>query len=119
MVIARLSDATKRAALAVVMLVILGGCVPPLPQVTGDKELLSFLVVGTSREAVLLRLGEPSASFEQGRILTYRIGSNNEQGYFLLDRRVQFVNIDDTRFSLVLVFDEKGGLSKQALVRVQ
>ena len=75
----------KTAALAMVLLVVMGGCAS-LPPIPADKDLLSITAAGTSREAVLLKLGEPSASFEQGRILTYRIGSDDEKGYFLLGK---------------------------------
>lgn len=87
-----------------------------LPPAYADKDLLSFLTPGTSKEAVLLKLGEPSASFEQGRVLTYRVGADDEKGYFLLDRQVRW---DNTKYSLVLVFDEKGLLTKHTLVRVR
>lgn len=110
-----ISSQFKIAAIALCTLFVLGGCatLPPLP---ADKDLLNFLVAGISRETVLLKLGEPSASFEQGRILTYRIGEENDQGYFLLDRQVRWNN---TKYSLVLVFDEKGGLTKHALIKVR
>ncbi|MHC1698752.1 MAG: hypothetical protein AB9919_11975 [Geobacteraceae bacterium] len=87
-----------------------------LPPVYADKDLLNFLTSGTSKEAVLLKLGEPSSSFEQGRVLTYRIGADDEKGYFLLDRQVRWEN---AKYSLVLVFDEKGLLTKHALVQVR
>lgn len=67
-------------------------------------------------EEVLLNLGEPSATFEKGRILTYRIGADNARGYFLLGRQQQWVI---TRYSLVLVFDENGFLKKHALVQIR
>lgn len=104
------------AAFALCTLFVLGGCVtmPPIP---ADKNLLSNVVApGAPREAILLKLGEPSASFEAGRILTYRIGEDDDHGYFLLDRQVRWLNI---KYSLVLVFDEKGALTKHSLVPVR
>lgn len=87
-----------------------------LPPVHANKELLSFLAPGTAKETVLLQLGEPSGSFEQGRVLTYRIGADEEHGYFLLDRQVHWKN---TKYSLVLVFDEKALLKQHTLVPIR
>jgi hypothetical protein len=106
----------KIAVCAVCTLLVLAGCVT-LPPVPADKNLLkNVLESGTSREAILLKLGEPSASFEAGRILTYRIGEDGDKGYFLMDRQVRWSN---TKFSLVMVFDEKGALTKHALIPVR
>lgn len=104
----------KKAALLLCFLGVLAGCagLPPIP---ADKNLLDVVAHGTSRETILLKLGEPSAGFEQGRILTYRIGAG-EDGYFLLDRQVRWTN---TKYSLVLVFDENGLLAKHNLVQVR
>lgn len=104
------------AALTLFGLCLLAGCVT-LPPIPGDKDLITTVTaVGTSREAILLKLGEPSASFETGRILTYRIGEDEEQGYFLMDRQVRWTNI---KYSLVLVFDDQGRLTKHSLVKVR
>ncbi len=106
----------KIAAFALWVMFVFGGCatVPPVP---ADKNLLNDVVTpGTSREAILLKLGEPSASFESGRILTYRIGKDDDKGYFLMDRLVRWTN---TKYSLVLVFDDKGILTKHTMVPVR
>jgi len=105
----------KIAAYTLCTLFVFGGCVT-LPPVPADKNLLISVATGTSRETILLKLGEPSASFEQGRILTYRIGADDDQGYFLLDRQVRWTN---TKYSLVLVFDGKGFLTKHNLIPVR
>jgi hypothetical protein len=97
-------------------LLVLGGCVTMPPPVPPDRNLLNNVVTGTSREVVLLKLGAPSASFEAGRILTYRIGSDGDNSYFLMDCQVNWSN---AKYSLVLVFDEKGILTKHALVPVR
>jgi hypothetical protein len=96
---------------------VLGGCATmPSPVPPENNLLYNVVAIGTSREAVLLKLGEPSASFEAGRILTYRIGEGGVNGYFLLDRQVSWTN---TKYSLVLVFDEKGILTINSLVPVR
>ena len=101
--------------LAISAFALMIGCahVPPVP---ADKNLLSIVTVGTSREAIVLKLGEPSTTLENGRILAYRIGEDKGEGYFLLDRQVHWAN---TKYSLVLVFDEKGILIKHTLVQVR
>ena len=100
--------------------ILLAGCVVAP---NARKDLLEFLERGdTTREEVIFRLGEPSASFEQERILTYRLGEYGEKGYFVISPRVvapaeasswQFV-----RFSLVIAFDENGKFQKYRLIRV-
>jgi hypothetical protein len=82
-----------------------------------SPDLLGFLVAGrTTRSQVLTTLGQPSARFEGDRILTYRIGHRNEQGYF--------VSVPEeygwtAQYSLVLVFNSRGVLQKQNLVEVR
>lgn len=84
-------------------------------------DLLKFLETGkTTREEVLLTLGQASASYERDRILTYRIGEDGNKNQF-----VQYVITptdmrpwQQVRYSLVLVFDEGGRLQKQQLVKV-
>jgi hypothetical protein len=72
---------------------------------------------------VLLRLGEPSASFEGERILTYRVGRTEAGERWLVARAVLAgppkragpAGLE----SLVLVFAPDGTLEKHALVAVQ
>jgi hypothetical protein len=103
----------------------LDGC--SSPAVPGaSRDLLSFLAVeGTTRDTVLLRLGEPSAFFENGRILAYRVGEDRVakpwRGIESDPARISQVAMQDwsgVAYSLVLVFDEHGALEKQSLVRV-
>jgi hypothetical protein len=82
-----------------------------------SPDLLGFLVKGrTTRSQVLTTLGQPSARFEGDRILTYRIGHREEQGYFVI---VPEAYGWTARYSLVLVFDSGGVLQKQNLVEVR
>lgn len=105
----------KLPVLAVILACVLFGCASSLPPGPADKNLLLFLDRGPSMEEVLLNLGEPSATFEKGRILTYRIGGDKAKGYFLLGKQRQ---LGFRRYSLVLVFDENGFLKKHALVQI-
>jgi hypothetical protein len=83
----------------------------------GHKDLLDFLNDGvTRRDDVYLKLGEPSARFEDLRILTYRIGKD-DGGYFPAGGpRGDWSGLP---YSLVLVFDSSGILTRHALVEVR
>ena len=84
----------------------------------GDPQLLEFLRDGaTTREEVLLKLGQPSATLESEKVLTYRIGGEARQGYVVeipLQGSWQGVT-----HSLVLIFDANGMLQKHSLVSVR
>ncbi|WP_155836970.1 hypothetical protein [Paraburkholderia mimosarum] len=88
--------------------------------------MLDFLGDGTTtRETALLKLGEPSGTFDRDRILTYRIGIPKDGGYFLLHPHAAGTAYNWSAepgvslYSLVLVFDEKNILVKHSLVRVR
>ncbi len=67
---------------------------------------------------VVLRLGQPSAALESGRILTYRLGQEeHSHGYYL--REAGATNWLDLKFSLVLVFDDQSRLQRHSLVEVR
>lgn len=108
------------ALMAILVATFLAGCVtPPYAR----KDLLTFLQIGkTTREEVLLELGQPSAAFERERILTYRIGQYGEEGYFVVSPKVvlpaQAPSWQNVHFSLVMVFDEQGRLQNHKLIRV-
>ena len=95
----------------------LGGCAttPPPP---ADPHLLDFLRDGQStKETVVLKLGQPSALLESGRILTYRVRQEKDRGYFL--REASATNWCELKFSLVLVFDPAEVLERHSLVEVR
>ncbi|MHC1742920.1 MAG: hypothetical protein AB9873_07795 [Syntrophobacteraceae bacterium] len=86
--------------------------------IEGSRTLLNFLEDGvTTKEEVVLKLGQTSATYEIGRILTYRIGSN-DSGYILLPG-MSGANWAVTSHSLVLIFDENNVLRKHSLVPVR
>ncbi len=101
--------------LATLLTVWLTGCAT-VPGASPD--LLKFLQLGqTTREDVILKLGQPSGAFEHERILTYRIGENSH-GRYVLSPQTLPPNWEKVRYSLVLVFDQNGKLEKQNLVPV-
>jgi hypothetical protein len=110
---------------AYLLLPLLVGCVTTSPPTerTAEKTFQEFLEDGkTSKQMVILKLGQPSGTFEGERILTYRIG-RDEKGYLVLDRQARLGWWDETKyfslFSLVLIFDEKNVLSKHSMVAVR
>jgi hypothetical protein len=86
----------------------------------GNPRLLEFLQDGTTTRAeVELRLGRPSLSLEQGKILAYRIGGySGGRNYYVVkkdpERKWQRVH-----YSLVLVFDANQLLQRHNMVNVQ
>jgi|CZKM01.1.fsa_nt_gi hypothetical protein len=104
-------------AVVLVLGFLVGCATTPIPGASHD--LLKFLQIGqTTRQEVLLTLGQPSASFEQEKILTYRLGEDAKQGYYLIipNATMQWQVV---HYSLVLVFDSSGVLQRQNLVAVQ
>ena len=103
--------------IAVVSLLVVSGCATPIPGARTD--LLAFLKEGrTTREEVILTLGQPSGTFEEDGILTYRVGFDASQGYFIISPK-EVLPWQLVRYSLVLVFNESGTLRTQRLVDVQ
>jgi len=107
----------KITRLAVYLLLpVLAGCATT--SMIADKTLLDFLENGkTSKQMVILKLGQPSGTFEGEKIVTYRMGSD-EKGYLLLDRQAG-APWTGTKFSLVLIFDENNVLQKHSMVPVR
>ncbi|NJD24498.1 MAG: hypothetical protein FIB06_03730 [Betaproteobacteria bacterium] len=102
----------KMQLLAALLLAMTGCTTAPI----GNKQLLGFLQDGvTTREEIYLRLAEPSATFEGGRILTYRLDEDGS-GYVLSKRTGRGFT---GKYSLVLAIDEKGILRRHSLVRIK
>lgn len=117
-------DKSKKLT-AYCLLLVLAGCATT--GLVADRTLLDFLEDGkTSKQMVMLKLGQPSGIFEGEKIVTYRIGGDSEKGYFLLERwpgeRVVPGTTGTwagTKFSLVLIFNENNILQKHSLVQVK
>ncbi|MGB2818642.1 MAG: hypothetical protein WBC37_15620 [Burkholderiaceae bacterium] len=101
------------------VVMILVGCAEPGPIPGARPDLLGFLKEGqTRRDEAILALGQPSATFEKESIITYRVGHDAKQGYFIVSPR-ELQPWANARYSLVLVFDDKGVLRAHTLVPVQ
>ena len=79
----------KILTLAIYFVLPLVSCATASPPVekSAEKTFLEFFEDGkTTKQMVILKLGQPSGTFEGERILTYRIG-RDEHGYSVLDRQ--------------------------------
>lgn len=98
------------------------GCVTETPK--GEARLLDFLADGrTTRQGVVVTLGQPSARFEAEKILTYRLGYEAKtRGYYVVERETPneagWSTWRQAQYSLVLVCDENGVLRKHSLLEV-
>ena len=85
----------------------------------GKHDLLTFLTAGTTTRAeAILRLGEPSRSYEDSRILTYWL-EEEDSGYVVLRPVAPMAVWERVAYSLVLVFDGQGVLQKHSLVAIR
>lgn len=117
---------TISAVLILLLAGLLTACATPRIQSAGAEllstPLLSFIRDGvTTREEVLLKLGAPSADFEEHRILTYRLVPDREGTLHVLWPRASTTRSGFTEwapgvYSLVLVFKGDGVLEKHSLV---
>ncbi len=93
-------------------LVLVGCATAPI----GENDLLNFLKDGvTTREEVFLALGDPNATYEDSRILTYRL-AQDEAGWILRKSTREWYGV---RVVLVIVFDDHGTVKRHALVQVR
>ncbi len=105
-----MSSLFSRLALLTIIC-ILPGCATPI----GHRDLLDFLNDGITRtEEVHQKLGEPSARYENSRIVAYRLG-RDEAGYFLVKSSRDW---SEAQYSLVLVFNANGILRRHSLIKV-
>jgi len=91
----------------------LGGCASTP---VGRADLLDFLADGgTARDDARMHLGIPAAEYEGGRILAYRL-SKDKLGYVRVGPGNDWAGV---QYSLILIFDGDGVLSRHALVTVR
>ena len=101
------------AMLSLFMAAFVAGCASAP---VGQGDLLDFVQDGrTTKEDVLLKLGEPNALFENASILTYRL-SQDEKGWVVLGPTKGW---GEAFVNLVLVFDAQGVLRRHSQVKVR
>ncbi len=118
----RIKVMKRQVPSAVFAVLLLAGCgAPPPPH--GRPDLFDFLADGQTRKRqVLDHLGQPSGTFESGRVLTYRVGYEPaNHGYHIVGRESgasgwpTWVN---AKYSLVVVFDGADRLRRHTLLEV-
>ena len=103
------------------------GCATPQIRPVDKADFsgqLQFISDGTTtREEVLLKLGEPSGRFENDRILTYMLTIDGNRKLRVLPRQLAVSRVDPRIYelnpmacSLVLVFKKENILEKSELV---
>ena len=98
---------------------LLTGCEATEVAAAGNPKMFEFLQDGiTTRAEVDLKLGRPSLSLGQGKILTYRVGGYSNRNYYLVKQETE-PKWQRVHYSLVLVFDENQLLQKHSMVDVQ
>ena len=116
--------------LAVSTLVVLPACgapryVDPGVRETEDVALrIAWLDASTTREDVLLRLGIPYVSLEQGRILCFLLQPDRNGTLVAAERtgfwpRTGFGSWEAADYDLVVVFDEDGQVARSSLRRIR
>lgn len=110
----------KRCAALTVMLGVMA-CETPVPPTIAELEdqWLGFLNPGeTSREDILLTLGVPTSSFEDDRIVGYRLDLVEGRGFVPVDTALRGPHVLGLpgEFDLILVFDENAILMQHKLI---
>jgi hypothetical protein len=118
----------KKLVFIVVIILITASCSNTLQ--IADTELENKYVPFikdnvTTRDDIILKLGEPSWTFENGRIFTYRLWLD-KSGIrpLVVDKRgsdstLAYASIATPRqYSLVLIFNANSTLDKHSLVRI-
>jgi hypothetical protein len=106
------------------LLLVVAGCATARPDARAD--LLNFICNGqTTKTEVLIKLGQPSATFESENIFTYRLGFDaHNNGYYVMERGLyarvypDYTTWEAIKYSLVLVFDGHNVLREHSLVEV-
>ena len=98
-----------------ICLVMLGFAACAAPVSRGQKGLIDFIRDGaTTRQEVLAHLGEPGATYERERVLTYRLG-RDAGGDYVLPNKSDWNGVCS---NLVLAMDGNGVLRQHSLVQV-
>lgn len=76
---------------------------------------------GTPRETILRSLGEPTSSFENGRLVTYRLqhaekGDKIQPVWPTGEEQTPIASWHDVDYSLVLIFDESDRLEDVSII---
>jgi hypothetical protein len=88
------------------------------PNVSADPNLLAFLDRQPVTQAdVLSHLGAPSATFEESKVLTYRMAQSGNG--FSIVRQATWNGWKGVSYDLGLAFDDAGTLRQRALIEIR
>jgi hypothetical protein len=120
----------RSTALAIPVLALLPACgapryIDPGVRVTEEVSLqLAWLDASTTREDVLMRLGAPYVSLEDGRILCFLLQPDQGGVLVAAERtgfwpRTGFGSWEAADYDLVVVFGEDGRVARSSLRRIR
>lgn len=106
----------------IVFALIVTGCTTKAVQqkATPDLPKLTFIQDNiTTKKEVFIKLGPPTGSFDNEKILTYRLFNDPDIGeeWHVTDKCLPF-SWRFTNYNLVLVFNESDILTEHSLVRI-
>lgn len=110
-----------RLATAGVVLCGLSACAsqPSAPMHPVPDKTLSAFASGEhiTRSDVVAQLGPPRATFENGRVIAYRLGKNGG-GYYVVSPLNKTSELDwqGVEYNLMLRFDDQGVLQEHSLI---
>jgi len=111
----------QKCLLGFCVLIVASGCstTPKPPHDARAVDFGSIVIGSTSRARVVESLGPPSAMFEQGDVLTYRVAYHPRYtSRYVVPRRAH-AGWGGVRYSLVLSFDPAGVLEKCSFAEVK
>jgi hypothetical protein len=116
-----MSRLINRSAIVMCAVALLVGCQSTAsvsPNVSADPNLLAFLDRQPVTQAdVLSHLGAPSATFEESKVLTYRMAQSGNG--FSIVRQATGNGWKGVNYDLVLAFDDAGTLRQRALIEIR
>jgi hypothetical protein len=104
---------TKTPLVLLPVFSLLASCAEPTP--SGQMGLLDFIQDGkTTTQEIVLHLGDPGATYENERVLTYRLG-HDKGGYYVFQNKTDWNGVCS---NLVLALDGNNRLRQHSLVQV-
>jgi hypothetical protein len=84
----------------------------------GDRQLLGFLdQQPVTRAEVYGHLGPSYSTYEEARIVAYRIGENGS-GYYVVAPSEKNNSWKSVKYDLMLLFDDTGTLRQHSLIAI-
>lgn len=119
---------TRYILSSLALIIIIAGCATPHIQSVDPKPLFNSKLLGfihdsvTTKEEVLVKLGNPTGQFEGEKILTYQLRVDQTGDWHLVAPQISANGLREwpnKTCSLVLVFGDDGVLQKHSLVEAK